>query len=455
MTPANIIELVQDELIPASQKERRRLDDIDQWLSTDNPLEAVRREGKRFNAEKAALTRLSYTPILRLIVDECAQQMDLEGCYSGGRDMTAMFLPWERNGLPTKQGPLWRAAIGYGYSYTLTTPGFLPGQNGDFAAIRAYSPREMFALYGDVVEDEWPLYALRTITGQRKPGTAEQATAYRFIDEEAEHFLGVEENGRLVYIEARPHGVGVTPLVRWCNDSDLEGRSPGDVERFKVPAERLLKTTEDRLLIQHHNSWRVKYATGLDDPGSPEAAERQKVRLAHEDMLTGGDGVSFGSLPETTMDGIIRAGETDLDTLAALSQTPSWTLRGGDMVNLAADAISEARSTARLKVRAKKRAMGRAAAQNLRLAAHVEGRADDAADFGLRMQWADIESRSMSQAADALGKMADQLGVPPTLLWEMIPGISSTKAAEWRAYAEEHPSEDARMARAIERLSTD
>lgn len=448
MTPTAVIELLQERLIPASQTERRRLDDIDKWLSTSNPVEAFRKAHKAPNAEKVALGRLSYSPILRLIVDECAQQMDLEGVYSGGRDLTAMWEPWERNGMPTKQGPLWRASLGYGYSYTVTTPGWVPGDGPTTrAVIRAYSPREFYAEYGDVVEDEWPLYGLRTIGG---PGKVQ---AYRLIDEEAEHFIGVEDNGTLVYLEAREHGVAVPPVVRWCNDSDLEGRTPGEVEKFKVPAQRYIKTTEDRLLIQHHNSWRVKTATGLDDPGDPAERDRQKMRLAQDDILTGGEGVAFGSLPETTMDGILRASEADLDTLAALSQTPTWTLRGGDMVNLAADAISEARSTSRLKIRSKKRAMGRAAAQMLRLAAHIEGREADAADFGLRMQWADIESRSMSQAADALGKIADQLGVPPTLLWEMIPGISPTKAAEWRAYAEAHPNEDVRMARAIERLS--
>ena len=177
------------------------------------------------------------------------------------------------------------------------------------------------------------------------------------------------------------------------------------------------------------------------------------MKLEHSDVLTGGPDVSFGSLPETQMDGIIRAGDVDLDILAAIAQTPVWALRGGDMVNLSADAIVEARSMSRLKVRSKQRALGRAAAQTLRLAAWVEGREEDAADFRLRMQWADIENRSMAQAADALGKIATQLGVPQALLWEMIPGVSATKAKEWKAFAAEHPSEDARMAAAIERLS--
>jgi hypothetical protein len=131
-----------------------------------------------------------------------------------------------------------------------------------------------------------------------------------------------------------------------------------------------------------------------------------------------------------------------------------WALNGGQLVNLSADALTEARSMSRLKVQSKQRAMGRSAAQNLRLAAHIEGRADDAADFSLRMQWADIEARSMAQAADALGKIATQLGVPVQMLWELIPGVTKTKVEEWREYAADHPSDTARLADALERQST-
>lgn len=43
----------------------------------------------------------------------------------------------------------------------------------------------------------------------------------------------------------------------------------------------------------------------------------------------------------------------------------------------------------------------------------------------------------MSQAADALGKMAQMLGVPPTALWGMVPGVEKTDVAEWVRLAEE------------------
>jgi hypothetical protein len=60
--------------------------------------------------------------------------------------------------------------------------------------------------------------------------------------------------------------------------------------------------------------------------------------------------------------------------------------------------------------------------QMARLVAMGEGDYVTAAAFDLRVRWKDTESGSMSQAADALGKLALQLGVPIEMLWERIPG---------------------------------
>lgn len=441
MTPDAVLELIGDSLIPAAQVERNSLDVIDKWLN-DNPVEAFRRAHERPNAEKEALARLGHTPILRFIVEETAQQMDLEGVHSGNRDTTALWRPWERNGMPSRQSALWNASLGYGYAYTVTLPGALEGEAA--AVIRAVSPRNLHAVYADPVEDEWPMYALRTIPQGR-------TTHYRLLDEEAVHYVARDESGALQYIEPRYHNVGVTPVVRWANGMDLEGRTPGEVDRHKDGAQRLFKTTHDRMAIQHHNSWRILTATGLEDPGTDDERDRQKTVLRNNDILTGGEGVAFSTLPETTLDSILKAEEADRDTIAAMSQTPVWALNGGQLVNLAADAISEARSTSRLKVRGKQRNMGRSAAQNLRLAAFIEGREEDASDFDLRAQWADVEARSLSQAADALGKIALQLKVPVEKLWDMIPGVSKATSQEWKEWAESHPSAEERMAAALER----
>ena len=74
---------------------------------------------------------------------------------------------------------------------------------------------------------------------------------------------------------------------------------------------------------------------------------------------------------------------------------------------------------------------GAAHAQTLRLASSIDGHDDYASDITGRVTWQDMEIRSMSQAADALGKMVQMLGVPPTATWQRIPGVERSDVAEW------------------------
>lgn len=439
MKPASIIELVGDRLAPAAERERaacKRIDALLNATGNEHPfLDLGRPEGDRAKI-KAQLKELAATPLLRLIVEETAQHMIADGVTSdGGRDTRTMWDAFERNAFPSRQGALYAAALSYGSAYMLALPGRSQTIEGTAAALSMYSPKHLHVVYADMAEDEWPLYALRVIP---QGGT----TAFRLIDEEAEHFLARNERGRLEFIESRPHGLGVCPVIRYAPNADIDGVSMGEPERFKTVAQRHAKSTHDRLSAQHFNSWRVRYVTGLEEPGTPEEQQRQSAALSHSDLLTGGDGVTFGTLAETSLDGLLKAEDADLHTLAAVAQKPVWSLAGGQLVNLSADAIAEARSTERLKIQAFQRAVGRSHTQALRLASFIEGRAEDAADFGLHITWQDTEARSLSQAADALGKIASQLAVPPAMLWDMIPGVTPTKAREWAAYASEHPSVD-------------
>lgn len=436
MRPADVLALVRDELAQQAQSAYDECARIDQLLSPprDSWTDLGRPDGDR-QGESRRLRRLAHTPVLRLIVEETAQHMVAVGVTSdSGRDTGPMWAAMERNGFPSRQGALYTAALTYGQAYALVLPGTSPVIGGPAAALSFYSPKHLHVVWGDLAEDEWPLYALRTIP---QPS----GRAWRLIDEEATHFLA-EDRGRVEYIERRPHNLGCVPVVRFAPNADIDGVSVGEPDRFRVPAERREKTTHDRLMAQHYNSWKVRTATGLEEPGTTEEADRQKAALSNGDILTGGEGVTFGTLPETPLDGLLRAEQEDLTTLAAVAQKPVWALSGGQLVNLSADAIAEARSSERLKMQAFRRSLGQSFARTVRLASWAERRTDDAEDFGLHAVWEDDEARSLSQAADALSKIAQGLGVPGSLLWDLIPGVSPVTANEWRKWVEEHPDVD-------------
>lgn len=439
MNKSDVIELANDVLIPGWQQERQRLDLIDKWHRWEP--DALRDKIPNYaTSEHRNLAKISETPFLSLVVTTVAQQLVAEAFRSSqSADADRIAAPWLRNRMQSRQRAVYRGALSYGYSYVTV----MPGDSG--AVLRGRSPRDLYAVYGDVVEDEYPMYYM-LVKGDHK----------YIVDEEAVYILGEERNAmgqtRTVFIEERRHNIGAAPAIRYSNQIDLEGRTPGEVEPYVQVAERINKTTYDRMLVQHFNSWKVRTATGLDMPNDPEDRERVKMLLRQGDILTGEDGVTFGTLDETSPDGLIKATDEDVKILAVVTQTPVHALTG-DLVNLSADAIAEARAMADLKVNERKVGFGDSNEQVLRLAAHVEGRQEDAADFTLRTDWADLQSRSMNQAADALGKMATMLKIPVELLWDRIPGVTPDIAKQWLEYKQDHPSAEEQLAAALNEQS--
>lgn len=430
MKRRDVIELANDVLIPEHRTMRNHLDWIDGWWHTDP--EKINLP-PRASKEHQDLRELSEDRWLALVVSTVAQQLALETVRSsrGPEAVETVWEPWQRNRMDSRQKAIHYGAIGYGFSYATVKP----GDTG--AVIRGRSPREVYAVYADATTDEYPMYYLDVRT----------KNGYVIVDETTEYHL-MNDNGKLIYLDEYHHGVGVPPLVRYSNNIDLEARTPGEVEPYIPTAKRINKTTYDRMLVQHYNSWKVRTATGLDEPSTQDEAEQQKMILRQNDILTGDEGVEFGTLDETSMGGFIDAKKDDVQTLASTSQTPSHALTG-DLINLSADAITEARAMLDLKAGERKRAFGDSHMQVLRLAAHIEGRDDDASDFTLQPQWADLESRSLNQAADALGKMAASLGIPPELLWDRIPGVGSDEAKMWREYRQQNPSDQELLAQTL------
>jgi len=430
-----VVELATEVLLPKAQAEWQRLESIDGWLRWTPEQIAVPNHASQ---EQKGLRDLAESGWMRLVVTNLAQQLLAEQCTSSqrtppdGERVSPVMGPWLRNRMESRQRAIHRAALGYGYAYTTV----MPGDAG--SVIRGRSPREMFAAYQDPVVDEYPMYYLL------KSGL----NGFLVVDEDTVFTLQRDASGRLKYITEDYHDTGVAPAIQYSNQIDLEGRTPGEIEPLIKEAKRVHKTTYDRLLLQHYNSWKVKTATGLERPDDPAERERIKLLLEHDSVLMGDENVTFGTLDETGLDGIIKAEDRDVETFAAIAQTPAHALTG-KMVNLSADAISEARAMLDLKAGERKLGFGDSHVQTLRLAAFQEGRPDDAEDYTLRMEWRDLGSRSLNQAADALGKMATMLGIPVEMLWSRLPGVSEVEASKWRAYALAHPSAEAQLAASL------
>lgn len=428
--------------------ERDRLEHIDKWYKGEQPCHVVDHPGN----EVKRLLELSRTPWMGLVVTTIAQAMFVDGFKSPkpGATVDGPWRTWLANGLHHRQTAIHRAALGYGYAYMLVEQG-VGADGAPQSVMRGLSPKRCYAYYLDSSFDDWPLYAIRVdwLSGGR-------ARVFVYDDTFAHELLYApnerrERESAWVYQQSVYHAAGVVPVVRYANQLDLDGRTIGEVEPFIGVAARIDKSAFDLLLTQQYNSWKKLWIAGLTEPpANEEEARRQKLKLRQEDVLIAESSeTKFGAIPETSLEGFIKAIDDNVEHLAAVSQLPGHLL-SGKLINLSAEALSAARAPLTQKVYERQVGFGAAHDQALRLAAKLQGDSEAAMDIESHVTWQDMEVRSLAQAADALGKVAVQLGVPKQSLWRMIPGVTELDAAEW----EQHLLDDDPVAVYLRELGT-
>jgi hypothetical protein len=437
-------ELVQDQLLPAWEKERKRLDRIDAWLRWDHENIILPREGA--TREVKALIQLAKTPLLALVVATLTQELYAESFRTPAAKKDDAIAPawrdWLANKMPARQYALHHAAIAYGHAYVTGLPGENELTGAEQCVMTAKSPRTFLALYRDPANDDWPEF---TIEVDRQPGGAKSLTV---MDSEARYYLSRDKgpDGRVEFVDNDIHDLGVTPAVRYSPFIDLDGRTDGRVEPFINTAARANKTMFDRLLIQHYNSWKIRTIIGIVLPDEVAEANRTKMKLRHEDFLVAADpATKFGALDETDVTPVSSAWKQDVEALATVSQTPSHTLTG-DLINLSAEAIAESRIQLAHLAQQTRDTMGQQHKQLLALADHTRG--VDADPEGV-IGWADRDSRSLAQAADALVKLKD-LGIPLEMLWEDVPGYDAAKVQRARKLVLDGGDEVTRLIQAMD-----
>lgn len=417
LKPNDAVGLIKETLWPAFRKEKKNLDKIDRWYRWDHDKPHAPRQATR---EYTQLMASAQTPWLGLVVTSVAQGMYVSGYRrSDEQDNAEAWRWWQANEMDGRQVALHRAMLAYGHSYTSVLPG-RSAFGERMPVIKGHSPRRMITFYREPEHDDFPAFALRADPAKVD---GSKGWALKLYDDNDVYYLNASASGdEITWIESRSHGVGVCPVVRYANQLDLEGRTPGEVEPFIPVAARIDQTTYDRIIVQRFSSWVVRTIAGMPKPDTEAEAAAKRLELMVDGILAAvNPETKFGSLPATPLDGFIAAADADIRILASVSQTPAYEMLG-QMANLSAEALAAARASLTAKIGERQRPTGTSHGQTLRLAAHVMGDKDGANDVTAKVKWADTSIRSIAQAADALGKFAQMLGVPIESLWEQIPG---------------------------------
>jgi hypothetical protein len=438
-------------LIKQHQKERPRLDRIAAYMR--NKVDAVYSPQGATDEFRELVDQARFN-ILPLVEDAVAQTLFVDGYRptgENGRAPSTANAPvwdavWQPNRLDARQAAFYRPAIRYGYSYATALPG------KPAPVVRPYSPRKLTALYEDPVNDEWPLFAM---VAQRPPvkalpaggdpletPTVETGATLVIYDDEYRYHVIKEAGGWRLITDAEQHGQGVVPVVRFLDqvgDEDDDGVvCRGKIEPLLPVQRQLNQTTYGLLMAQHYSAFKQRWVTGMVD-------EEPKFRARVDAMLRSESPDSkFGEFSETDLSGYLNSRDKALLYVSAVAQIPPHNLLvGSGISNISAEALAALESAHRHDIAEHQSTFGESIEQLMRLA----GRAmdDDEAweDTSAQVVWRDTTPRSLAQVADALGKMAQLLGIPVEVLWERIPGVTDQDIARWKEARDEQTAMDA------------
>lgn len=453
------------ELLAILDRDEHRLQRIDNFIRGrhDDPYMPPQADDEYKLLAKRAVSNwmplLIGTPAQALYVDGFRPGTSSSGLPQASSSTSPAWSHWQRSRMDARQAAVYRGALGFGHSFVLTE------KTKKGVVSKGLSAKKTAALYEDPANDDDP-YAALTITvfpKGEKPGKARMFDA-RY--EYAVSFASISDLDSVRVGGRKLHGSTECPVTRFAAQVDLEGRTVGVVEPMIPLQNRINQTIFDLLVAQTYTSHEVRYATGmapplqmelLDEAGQvttdPALAVDTRPKLdaagnpmpapvnhnARRFLFAEDPDVKFGSLPAGPITPLIESVDMSIRHLAAISQTPPHHLLG-QIANLSAEALLAAETALSRKITEFQSLFGEAWERVFRIAAEMEGDTAGNEDYAGEVQWRDMESRSLAQAADALGKLADQLGIPKRGLWKRVPGVTQTEYEDWEQMAEEDDS---------------
>lgn len=369
------------------------------------------------------IARKSETNYLPLLVKTFAQVIKAEGYYSASDDgARSPWFWWQRNRMDSRQTGLTRSILAYGTSYASALPA-VDGVGSPGVRISTYSPRRMTAAYADV-DDEWPVLAL----------VAQDDRRWTLMDETHAYYFGLEPTsgrsyGTMVFIEAREHGLGVVPVVRYQDRHLLAGEqmTMGVIEPLMVIQERINETTFQMMVAQYFAAFRQRYVLGWVPEEEGQRLRAGAAQVWYIDKDPGS--VKLGEFEATAIAPYLDSAASAKRDFAAVGQIPAQSL-GVDGISNISDATLAGLEAAKNREAGEiSTSIGESHEQLLRLCAHIDGNAAAATDFTSEIRWRDFESRSFAQTVDGLVKLATGLGLPAEVALEDVPGMTEQKLA--------------------------
>lgn len=216
--------------------------------------------------------------------------------------------------------------------------------------------------------------------------------------------------------------LGAVPFVTFANRPTAATPGEGELRELIPVMQRLDELQLAKMVAAHTSIFRQKWATGMQvpkdpDTGKPVSPFKESVERV---WISEKEGTRFGSFEATDIAQYLKAIDSEIAELAAISRIPSYYLVQSELANPpSADSLIAGEAGLVSKLRDRQRGFGESWEQVVRLAAQAGDQAELAGDRQLEMVWAPLERRSPAVIADAATKL-DSIDVPWATLMELI-----------------------------------
>ena len=373
---------------------------------------------------------LATTNLTGLAVEATAERMSVEGVRIGGEpdaDKDVWDRIWQGSDFDEGSQQAIAAALVYSRSFVSVEP---PRSSDGAARLHYEDPRQVvLATWPDgtrraalkIFTDEWTgttfgtLYTPGFIVKMERAGTPGSGQQY-WIQ---------RDMGRDAAVLRNP--LGEVPFFELQNR--LTGSIRSEVAPLVIPQLRLNQVVFNTDAVAEYGAFRQKWATGIEVPRDPETGKPVAPYDANVAKLFVAEGneARFGDFNASDMGPYIALAQDVAAHIARLSRVPI-TYFLSNVANLSADALALLVSGLVLKCQRRVKGYEPALEGAIRLALRTmdDPRANAA---NIEVKWAEMETRSMAQAADAAVKLSqgDNPVITPQTAQEKWLGMSQTE----------------------------
>jgi hypothetical protein len=389
------------------ENERGRLDTLDAYWRGDHPVPFGNRKMREAYRK---FQKQSKTNFMKLVAESVIERLKVTGFRTGSDgtetlDKTAWSW-WQANHLDADSGLVHRAAIVMSRAYVIVGP--RPDGEG-MPLVTGEDPRQ-------VIHESAPDNRRRRLAALKTwwDDISRRQLAVVYLPDAIHYYRSVEQSN-----EPKPQafvspskwevdpdegesGVvnnpfGEVPVVPFLTCPDLSGKTLGEFEDVIPVQDRINTEVLDRLVISAMQAYRQRWATGVDltdENGNPDNGFDPGADLLWN---VSDENAKFGEFQPVDLAGVLKAVDSDVQHLAAITRTPPHYLLGS-MVNTSGDALAAAETGLTSKVIERSQEFGESWELVYQLAGRIMGKTvpDDC-----EVIWANPQFRTLTEMAAA------------------------------------------------------